>query len=281
MPIKLKRGLFEGDYPLSQAFGLHPEWYAPFGMKGHNGIDYAVPVGTKLYSAISGTVTEVALDKTGYGNYIKIENDECGILYGHMRELSKLAVGTHVKAGDILGYSGNTGNSTGPHLHWSVFPKPRNRNNGYAGYIDPFDKKLVEWVDEYEQGTSTDTVAELRKALEEITKNKDEWKTKARELESDVKELKKDLKDKESTIEKLKTLCADLEDKRNNLELGNMKVSQELSSIKIELENALELIVGLRRTISRLESKQPKYTIRELLNLLKENIYEQIKNFKL
>ena len=58
-------------------------------------------------------------------------------------------------------------------------------------------------------------------------------------------------------------------------------MSKELSDTKIELENALETIVGLRRTISKLESKQLKYTNKELLNLLKENIYEQVKNLKL
>ena len=277
MLIKLKRGLFEGNFPLSQAYGLHPEWYAGYGLKGHNGIDYATPTGTKLYSAISGTVTELALDKTGYGNYIKVENDECGILYGHMRELSTLKVGTNVKAGDLLGYSGNTGNSTGPHLHWGVFPKPRNRNNGYAGYIDPFDKKLVEWVDNYETGVSTDEITTLRKALEEMTSNKDEWKTKASEYETTIKELKKEIKTKDTDYQNLKSLCEELENKRNDLAILNANLNKEVSNITSDYKNVFGDLAEAQGTIYKLQSKQPEYTIKELLNLLTEKTKSELK----
>lgn len=187
--IKLKTDLFEGNYPLTQAFGLNFNWYAPFGLKGHNGIDYGLPVGTKLFSAITGTVTEVALDARGYGNYIKIENDECGILYGHMRELSPLKVGSNVKAGDLIGYSGNTGNSTGPHLHFGLFPKPRNRNNGYAGYINPLDKKLVNWVKVYDEEQEPCDHTKCNKELEEMRNSRNEWKDKATKAEDKLKKI--------------------------------------------------------------------------------------------
>jgi len=145
--IKLQKDLFEGDFPLTQGFGENPDWYAPFGMLGHNGIDYGTATGTNLYSCINGKIIEVENDTSGYGKYIKIENDECGVLYTHMRVLSPLSVGSKVTAGDLIGESGNTGNSTGPHLHFGVFPKPRDRGNGYAGYIDPFNKNQIEWVE--------------------------------------------------------------------------------------------------------------------------------------
>lgn len=279
MPIKLKRGLFEGDHPLTQSFGGNYEWYARFNLKGHNGLDYGLPVGTKLFSAISGTVTESALDRTGYGNYIKVENDECGILYGHLRELSSLKVGSNVKAGDLIGFSGNTGNSTGPHLHFGVFPKPRNRNNGYAGYIDPFDRKLIEWVDVYESGASTDTLAELRKALQEMTANKDDWKQKARDFESEVKDLKKQLSGKEKQYNSLKLLCEEIENQRNDLVIELDKLNKQLLDIQDKFKTALELNVGLQKTISRLESKQPDYTMREVLILLKKATLNELKKY--
>lgn len=143
--IKLQKGIYEGkELGYSQYFGQNPSWYDDFGMLGHNGIDIPTPVGTKLLSCINGKVTETANDTTGYGIYVKIENEYCGVLYGHMKDFY-LKVGDRVKAGDVIGFSGNTGNSTGPHLHFGVFPIPRDRNNGYAGYIDPFGKN-VEWV---------------------------------------------------------------------------------------------------------------------------------------
>ena len=129
--IKLQKDLFEGDFSLTQGFGEHPEWYAPFGMKGHNGIDYGTASGTRLFSCIDGTVTEIEWDKTGYGKYIKIENDDCGVLYAHMATFSHLPVGSPVSAGDFIGPAGNTGNSTGPHLHFGVFPKPRDRSQEF------------------------------------------------------------------------------------------------------------------------------------------------------
>lgn len=145
--IKLQKNIFEGDFPLTQLFGVNKENYVVFGLEGHNGIDYATPSVTTLYSCINGTIIEVFNDTYGYGKYIKIENDECGVLYAHMRVLSPLSVGSEVKAGDIIGETGNTGNSTGPHLHFGVFPKPRDRSNGFSGYINPLDKNLVEWVE--------------------------------------------------------------------------------------------------------------------------------------
>jgi septal ring factor EnvC (AmiA/AmiB activator) len=152
--IKLQKGLFKGNGRLTQYFGSNASAYAKFGLKGHNGIDYGIPNGTELYSAINGKVTEVANDTTGYGKYVKIENDQAGVIYGHLQSF-KVKVGDVVKAGQLIGLSNNSGNSTGPHLHFGVFPKPRNRNNGYAGYIDPFDKKLVTWVDKLDEGSTT------------------------------------------------------------------------------------------------------------------------------
>lgn len=143
--IRLQAGLYEGkELGYSQLFGGNPQWYKPFGLIGHNGIDIPTPTGTRLLSCINGKVVETANDVKGYGVYVKIENDYCAVLYAHLKDFH-LKVGDKVKAGDFVGFSGNTGNSTGPHLHFGVHPIPRDRNNGYAGYIDPFGSE-VEWV---------------------------------------------------------------------------------------------------------------------------------------
>lgn len=151
--IKLLNLLYEGDdAPITQRFGNKlilngVDVYAQWGLKGHNGLDFGIPNGTTLYSCIDGRVIEAQFDAGGYGNYIKIENDDCGALYAHL-EAFGVAVGENVKAGQVIGKSDNTGYSTGAHLHFAVFPIPRDRTNGYGGFIDPLNPALVEWVDD-------------------------------------------------------------------------------------------------------------------------------------
>ncbi len=95
--------------------------------KGHNGIDMGTPVGTAVYAAQNGTIrgfgnTDIACKGASYGNWILIDHDGINMstLYGHLSLIS-VKVGQTVKAGDRIAYSGNTGYSTGPHLHFSLF----------------------------------------------------------------------------------------------------------------------------------------------------------------
>ena len=171
--IKLLNLLYEGaDAPITQRFGNvliinGVDVYAQYNLKGHNGVDFGIPTGTKLYSCIDGTVIEAQADPTGYGNYIKIENEDCGVLYAHLKSFG-VAVGEVVKAGQVIGISDNTGNSTGSHLHFGVFPKPRDRGNGYNGYIDPFNHNLVEWVDDIANVSPDEEIATLKLTLSNL-----------------------------------------------------------------------------------------------------------------
>lgn len=124
---------------ITQRWGLNPQIYGQFGLKGHNGTDYRLHDGyqTKIYSPHAGKVLEARLDAKGYGWYIKIENEKEGSILAHLKEGSlRVGVGDEVKEGDWLAYGGNTGFSTGPHLHWGYYPKPRQRDNGYSGTVD-------------------------------------------------------------------------------------------------------------------------------------------------
>lgn len=87
--------------------------------KVHNGVDIAVPVGTHLYSAVDGTVILAAYSESA-GNWVKVQTDTgWTVIFMHMDSLT-VSAGQTVKKGDHLGYSGNTGRSTGPHLHLEV-----------------------------------------------------------------------------------------------------------------------------------------------------------------
>lgn len=83
------------------------------------GIDYGVPIGTPIYAAQDGTVIRATEDASGYGRHVRIQHDGYQTIYGHMSYLG-VKPGDRVEAGDEIGKSGNTGNSSGPHLHFEV-----------------------------------------------------------------------------------------------------------------------------------------------------------------
>ena len=95
---------------------MHPIFGAS---KFHNGIDLAANY-ENVYSVLDGIVTEIGWDNNGGGNYIKVKHfDRFETAYLHLSEIY-YRVGEFVKAGFIIAKSGNSGNSTGPHLHFSV-----------------------------------------------------------------------------------------------------------------------------------------------------------------
>jgi murein DD-endopeptidase MepM/ murein hydrolase activator NlpD len=115
----------------------------------HKGVDWAAPVGTPIAAAFDGEITFQG-DGGGYGNLVKIADaNGSETRYAHMQKFAIASgVGTKVKAGDIIGYIGTTGLSTGPHLHFELY------QNGEA--IDPL-------------GTVTAAVATNDPAVETLT----------------------------------------------------------------------------------------------------------------
>lgn len=128
---------YAGTWPLSQRYGSNKAAYSKWGMQGHNGIDVALDWGTWLLACVAGVVTERANDPTGYGQYTVITDAAGGQwLYGHASSWL-VRDGDRVALGQQIGRSGNTGNSTGPHLHLGYRPFGYNRSNGYLGYVNP------------------------------------------------------------------------------------------------------------------------------------------------
>ncbi|MCI0556589.1 MAG: peptidoglycan DD-metalloendopeptidase family protein [Anaerolineae bacterium] len=124
--------------PITQLFGENPERYKQWGFPGHNGVDYGIPNGTPVGAAVAGTVAAVAFENGGYGNYVKLSHmDGSRPYFTYYAHLASAAVspGQKVKAGITVGFSNNTGASTGPHLHFGV--KIEGQNPAYKGYVDP------------------------------------------------------------------------------------------------------------------------------------------------
>lgn len=96
----------------------------------HNGIDLAMPEGTQLRSLYSGTVEKIfdGSGKIGNGVAIKLD-DGSSTIYGHMKQVD-VHVGDKVSTGEFIGLSGNTGNSTGPHLHFGF-------KDDTGSFVDP------------------------------------------------------------------------------------------------------------------------------------------------
>ncbi|WP_295818857.1 peptidoglycan DD-metalloendopeptidase family protein, partial [uncultured Deinococcus sp.] len=126
------KALGVGGYQITQGYGATPYAQAHRGAPGyedgtHKGLDIGTPEGTRLYSPVSGTLAFAGWNKQGFGNLVKIIDEQGrSILLGHLKGLSddlkkQLASGNKtVTAGQLLGFTGSTGNSSGPHLHLEV-----------------------------------------------------------------------------------------------------------------------------------------------------------------
>ena len=142
---------------ITQIFGVNRERYKRFGLPGHNGVDWGFDVGTPIYLRVAGlsdggraadslAVCVAAGSHPSLGNYVVVHVDddrewEHGyfILYAHLQEDSCTA-GIGVANGWLIGRMGDTGNSTGPHLHLGLYPCIREYEfrpfDDWKGYID-------------------------------------------------------------------------------------------------------------------------------------------------
>ncbi|HWL70202.1 MAG TPA: peptidoglycan DD-metalloendopeptidase family protein [Geminicoccus sp.] len=105
---------------LSSGFGMRRHPVLGYS-RMHKGTDFAAPTGTPIFAAGDGVI-EMRGRNRGYGNYIRIRhNAEYATAYAHMSRFAKqLKVGSKVRQGEVIGYVGTTGLSTGPHLHYEV-----------------------------------------------------------------------------------------------------------------------------------------------------------------
>ncbi|MBC6497524.1 MAG: peptidoglycan DD-metalloendopeptidase family protein [Alphaproteobacteria bacterium GM7ARS4] len=124
----LSRTPLNGAY-ISSSFGIRKDPIVGY-TRLHKGVDFAAPVGTPVFAAGDGVVVE-ATSKEYPGNYIKIKHNAAySTLYAHLSGFAiDIEPGINVKQGQVIGYVGNTGYSTGPHLHYEV--------QRYHGNINP------------------------------------------------------------------------------------------------------------------------------------------------
>jgi hypothetical protein len=132
---------FAGKWPITQGWGLNPQVYhtIPYDgvpLKGHNGLDFGTPVGTPLLATDEGKVIRADYEEGGFGHFVLLQHAWGESLYAHLERMDVLQ-GATVARGQSLGLSGNSGFSSGPHLHFGIRIYPYRRTDGWGGFVNP------------------------------------------------------------------------------------------------------------------------------------------------
>lgn len=138
--IQVSRPL-ANQWLLSQGWGAWPELYRQISydgvpLKGHNGLDFAAPVGTPITASDAGVVKRVDFEAGGFGHFMLLEHAWGESLYAHLAEV-QVHPQAQVKAGQTIALSGQTGRCYGAHLHFGIRLFPYRRTDGWGGFCDP------------------------------------------------------------------------------------------------------------------------------------------------
>jgi murein DD-endopeptidase MepM/ murein hydrolase activator NlpD len=132
---------FEGNHKVTSLFGdevddpILSQKYKKYGVIGHDGVDFDMPIGTSVVSTDDGEV--VLVDRDGdYGQTVTVEHSWGKSYYGHLSEIL-VQKGDKVEKGQEIAKSGNSGLSTDGHLHFGIKLNENNSKNGYFGKVDP------------------------------------------------------------------------------------------------------------------------------------------------
>lgn len=129
---------------------IHPVWGTP---QWHYGQDFSAPYGTKVYATGAGKVIVAGHSTGGFGNYVKIDHGYgYQTLYGHLSDI-RVSEGLNVKRGDIVGLSGNSGTSNGPHLHYQIELYGNHQNPLYFFNDDLTEDEYFEMIQQLSSST--------------------------------------------------------------------------------------------------------------------------------
>jgi murein DD-endopeptidase MepM/ murein hydrolase activator NlpD len=122
-------------------WGDQAEFYARFTyhgvpVKGHPGLDLAIPVGTRVLAVDQGRVMESNFEPQGFGRYLKLEHSWGESFYAHLEE-PLVDAGQIVARGEAIALSGDNQGAVQPHLHFAIRIRPYNRFDGWGGFSDP------------------------------------------------------------------------------------------------------------------------------------------------
>ncbi len=237
------RSVFRSKFKVTQGFGVNSDYYKKFGLKAHEGIDL-IPTGSvwEILCPENGVVVRDVDDATlgkNYGKNVTVWHPTIrkATQYCHLNS-NNVKMGDRLKRGDILGVMGNTGNTSGAHLHLNLFNVDDNgvrlnRDNGYFGGIDP----LPFLEEDTPQPTSCEE--ELKQARSDRDKNHNDRYALFQELGgegdyshtwavTEIRQLRSIAAEQPTKDELIRTLRAELATAKQKLETAQM----ELISIK-------------------------------------------------
>lgn len=141
--LTIARPLPVGVGRVRQVFGANVPDYLPAGFAGHEGLDYSCVIGKPVLACTDGKVIFAGLGTRGnkaYGIYVILDHGKFRSWYCHLSGVMIIA-GQFVYQGQKIGLTGNTGNSTGPHLHFAI--QVPTAKNGSKGFIDPWALRVI------------------------------------------------------------------------------------------------------------------------------------------
>jgi hypothetical protein len=254
--------IFKGDYPISQYYANNPGYYKQFGFNGHEGIDFATPVGVEVLAPFKRNIILQDQDdpKSGaYGDYIVVWDPDQHIVvwYCHLTA-NNVSIGQEYPYGTVLGKTGNTGNSSGPHLHVNFAETDANRTrlnttNGFKGFLNILDTSLVEW----KLGQQVTIPVENQQALiDKLRKDRDtNWDLYAPFKEAGyetIDKVKEELKKRDETINNLNTQITKLTSEHS-------ASTTEVSSLTAQVTTLAAELDGLRPKAAELVETKKLY----------------------
>lgn len=233
--------IFLGNFFTTQGHGANPQYYAQFGFPGHEGVDWGTPSGTPILAPFDGKIVKDIDDaKSGaYGIYVVCWDpiQKCAVWFCHLQN-NQVTIDEFVHKGQILGHTGNTGNSTGSHLHVNFVETDAqgNRLNAdlpYRGFLNILDPNLVEWKLGESPVTVDDMPTYLRTLLQEnnLDLNNESQIREFFQKAKDFTGVKTDLENTKKEVETIKTQL-------QNALAANQVQSEDIIKLQQELEIA-------------------------------------------
>lgn len=199
--------IFKNGYKITQLFGNNPSYYDQWDFNGHEGIDL-IPNDSdwNVYLPEDGVVVrDTDTPRDNYGNFVTVWNkkNKRAWWFCHLSK-NNVKLGQELKAGTIIGVMGNTGNSSGPHLHLGVRESDANGNainldNGFKGFINPL--PILQKLNEGDLQDENQVLNECKSELDEMRESRNKWKSDFKNLEEEFKKLTLDYKAQEVALE--------------------------------------------------------------------------------
>ncbi len=246
--------IFEGDFPVTQVYGNNPQYYSQFGLAGHEGIDFGTPNGTPILVPFDGQILRDVVNDKDYGNFVVVWDKKqlCGVWFCHLQDVL-VKVGDNVTKGQVIGHTNNTGNTTGPHLHFNFVETDTlgnrlNMNNGYQGFLNALDPNLVQWQLGGQQVQVPTPPTTSPDPLQECLKQHDALVQLSNQKDATIDQLTKGNEDKQNQITSLNEQVTTLTKQVSDLSTSNTQLKGNVSAVQKQNSDLLQQLSDINKS---------------------------------